>query len=96
MHGLFFLFKQLSILYNLKTKDMKGKTLMEIIDLIAEKINANEMRSLNEHGYIDSLTDYKNENLHELRDELIAMHQAIIFTEELDPITIEDFGFEED
>jgi hypothetical protein len=57
---------------------MEGKTLLEIADIINEKINANEMKALNEYGYIDSLTDYKNEDLHDIRDTLIAMHQAII------------------
>jgi len=75
---------------------MERKTLLEIADIINEKINANEMKALNEYGFIDSLTDYKNEDLHEIRDTLIAMHEAIIYNENLGPITIEDFGFEED
>jgi hypothetical protein len=55
---------------------MDSNTILEIADIITAQINGNETIALETKGYIDSDTDLKNEELHNLRSRLIAMHQT--------------------
>lgn len=67
----------------MKIMDLDPKTILFIADIISNRITDNEDEANNTLGYIDAWTDLKNEEMHEMQHLLIAMHQEIMRTREL-------------